>query len=40
MSAQLRKTNAPLDLEVIIKQKKKYTGATLGFTCTWGAVQA
>lgn len=40
MSAQLRKTNGPLDLEVIVKQKRKYTGVTLGFTCTWGALQA
>lgn len=38
MLAQLRKTNAPLDLEVIVKQKRKYTGVTLGFTCTWGAL--
>ena len=39
MSAQLRKTNAPLDLEVIVKQKRMYIGVTLGFTCTWGALQ-
>lgn len=35
MSAQLRKTNAPLDFEVIVKQKRMYIGVTLGFTCTW-----